>query len=399
MALETVARVAGRVRLRRNRQRRAESGHHWIYEGEIDAVLGSPGAGDVVDVLSARGQFIGRGFFNPHSKIRARVLTHRDELLDRAFFARRIQSAVALRRRVVADATAYRVVFGDGDRLSGLIVDRYGDLLVLQSLSAGIDARQAELVEVLIEHTGATAAYERNDGRTRGLEGLSMRRGRVYGAAPTQVEIREGRARFLVDVERGQKTGWFCDQRENRLAAGSLAGGAEVLDVFCHTGGFGIHALAGGATSVLGIDGSGDAVAAARANAALNGFEGRAEYREADAFDELRRLYAQGRQFDMVILDPPAFARSKEAVGQALAGYKDINLSALGLVRPDGFLVSCSCTWHVDESMLWSAILEAARDARRELRLIEFRSQARDHPMLASMPETRYLKCFIIQVL
>jgi 23S rRNA (cytosine1962-C5)-methyltransferase len=326
------------------------------------------------------------------------VLTHQDEPIDRAFLARRIAGAVALRRRIVADATAYRVVFGDGDRLSGLIVDRYGDVLVLQSLSAGIDARQELLVDLLLDQTGAAAVYERNDGRARGLEGLPLRRGFVRGTAPTAIEIHEGVARFLVDIARGQKTGWFCDQRENRLAAGALARGAEVLDAFCHTGGFGVHALVGGAVSVLGIDGSADALAIAHANTALNGFAGRGDYRGADAFEELRRLYAQGRQFDLVVLDPPAFARSKDAVAGALAGYKDINLSALGLVRPDGFLVSCSCTWRVDEAMLWSAILDAARDARRELRLVEFRSQARDHPMLASMPETRYLKCFIMQV-
>jgi 23S rRNA (cytosine1962-C5)-methyltransferase len=394
----TLESVAGRVRLRRSRQRRAETGHLWIYEGEIEGVEGTPNAGDIVDVLSARGEFIGRGFFNPRSKIRARILTHRDEPLDRDFMARRIERAVALRRRVVTDTTAYRVVFGDGDRLSGLIVDRYGDVLVLQSLSAGIDARQGQLVELLLEHTGAAAVYERNDSRSRTLEGLPLRQGFVRGVAPPQIEIREGRARFLVDLARGQKTGWFCDQRENRLAAGALARGAEVLDVFCHTGGFGLHALIAGATSVLGIDGSTDALALARANAALNEVGDRADYREANAFDELRRLDAAGRRFDLVVLDPPAFARSKDAVAGALAGYKDINLSALGLVRPDGFLVSCSCTWHVDESMLWSAILDAARDAGRELRLLELRSQARDHPMLASMPETRYLKCFIMQV-
>jgi 23S rRNA (cytosine1962-C5)-methyltransferase len=201
-----------------------------------------------------------------------------------------------------------------------------------------------------------------------------------------------------VDIARGQKTGWFCDQRENRLAAGALARGGHVLDAFCHTGAFGIHAALAGAASVTALDESADAIAAARANAERNGVAARFEFRAADAFDDLRRIHAAGRRYDLVILDPPAFARTKDAVPRAVAGYKEINLRAMKLLSPEGLLVSCSCSWHVDEGMFWPTVLDASQDAGRELRLIEFRSQARDHPMLAAMPETRYLKCLILQV-
>lgn len=390
--------VTGRIRLRRNRETRVAGGHLWVYEGEIGAVDGHPAAGEIVDVVTERGRFLGRGYFNAASKIRVRILTRQDEPIDGAFFERRLRAAAALRQRVVSDTTAFRLVFGEGDFLPGLVVDRYGDVLVMQVLTAGMDRLQEVLADLLLGLTGATAIYLRNDAKTRTLEGLPLGQGFLRGGGPTAIEVREGPARFLVDIARGQKTGWFCDQRENRLAAAAMARGAEVLDVFCHTGAFGIHAALGGAASVLGLDGGTEAVETARANAARNSLEARCTYREVDAFDELRRLVASGYRCDLAILDPPAFARTKAAVPNALAGYKEINLQAIKLLRPEGVLVSCSCSWHVDEGMFWSAVLAAAQDAKRDLRLIEFRSQARDHPMLAAMPETRYLKCLILQV-
>jgi 23S rRNA (cytosine1962-C5)-methyltransferase len=394
----TQERVTGRIRLRRGRDGRVAGGHLWVFEGEIEGVDGHPGPGDIVDVVTDRGRYLGRGYTSPASAIRVRLLTREDEPIDDAFFARRLRRAVALRRRVVDHTTAYRLVFGEGDLLPGLVVDRYDDLLVMQALTAGIDRRQALLADHLLAQSGARAVYARNDAKSRVREGLRLDRGFLRGGGSTEVEIREGAARFLVDVERGQKTGWFCDQRENRLAVAGLAAGGEVLDAFCHTGGFGVHAALAGAAAVTGLDESAEAVAAARANAARNRVEGRCAYREADAFEELRRLAAAGYRCDLAILDPPAFARAKAAVPKALAGYKEINLQAMRLIRSEGFLMSCSCSWHVDEGMFWSAVLEAARDAGRDLRLIEFRSQARDHPMLAAMPETRYLKCLILQV-
>lgn len=392
-----VDRVTARVRLRQDREPRITSGHLWVFEREIEAVDGSPQIGDLVDLVSHRGRFLGRGYFNPRSAIRVRLLTHRDEPIDAEFWARRIRAALALRRRVVDGATAYRLVFGEGDMLPGLVADRYADVLVVQTLTAGVDRRRDVIVDALAGLSGASAVYLRNDARSRLREGLPLYRQFARGEASTRIEIAEGPARFSVDIAAGQKTGWFCDQRENRLALAPFAGGARVLDVFCYSGAFGIHAALRGATSVVGLDVSHDAVGLAHAHAALNAVSDRCVFRAADAFDELRALQQAGQRFDLVVLDPPAFARSRRAVPEALAGYKEINLRAIRLLEPDGVLVSCSCSWHVDEQMLWTVILEAAHDARRDLRLIEFRSQARDHPMLAAMPETRYLKCFILQ--
>jgi 23S rRNA (cytosine1962-C5)-methyltransferase len=277
-------------------------------------------------------------------------------------------------------------------------VDRYGDVLVMQTLSFGMARRKERLADLLMKATGAGAVYLRNDVHSLTLEGLPVEQGFLRGDGPTTVEIHEGRARFLVDIKQGQKTGWFCDQRENRLAAASLADGASVLEAFCHTGAFGIQAALNGARSVLGLDVSRDAVVQARDHAARNRVAGRCEYREADAFEELRRIERAGDRFDLVILDPPSFARTKLAVPQALTGYKQINIRALRLVGPEGFLVSCSCSHHVNEEQFRSMLQEAAHDAKRQLRLIERRSQARDHPVLAAMPETQYLKCIIAQV-
>ena len=237
-----------------------------------------------------------------------------------------------------------------------------------------------------------------NDPKSRTLEGLPQERGFAKGSGATTVEITEGQAVFRVDMESGQKTGWFCDQRENRLAAARYAEGAEVLEAFCHTGAFGIHAALAGAASVEGLDVSEDSLAIAREHARMNRVESRCRYRAGDAFDELRVLNKAGQRYDLVMLDPPAFARSQQAVPKALAGYKDINLLGIRLTKPEGFLVTSSCSHHISETQFWDAIRLAARDAKREVRLIEQRGQSGDHPILASMPETRYLKCLILQI-
>jgi 23S rRNA (cytosine1962-C5)-methyltransferase len=268
----------------------------------------------------------------------------------------------------------------------------------MQTLTVGADVRKELLADLLTGLTGAKAVYLRNDPHSRELEGLPRHQGFLRGEADLRQEVQEGPARFLVDVQRGQKTGWFCDQRENRLSVAGLAAGGEALEVFCYTGGFGVHAALAGAASVLGVEISEEAVELAQENARRNGVQDRCTYRVGNAFDELRALYRAGRQFDWVVLDPPAFARRKDAVPRALAGYRDVNLWALKLLRPGGFLVTCSCSYHVDEAALWSVVLDAAQDAGRRLRLVEQRSQARDHPALAAMPETRYLKCFVLQV-
>jgi 23S rRNA (cytosine1962-C5)-methyltransferase len=377
----------------------AGSGHLWIYAGFIHAVRGQPASGDLVDVVMPNGRFYARGLYNPDSKIRVRVLTFQDEPINPAFWKARIAQAVRLRARIVSETTAYRLIYGEADLLPGLIVDRYDNVLVMQTLSSGMDRRKEMLADLVCEATGVTRVYLRNDAKSRLLEGLSPLTGFLRGGGETTIEVREGTARFLVDIAHGQKTGWFCDQRENRLAAARLTAGKEVLEVFCHTGAFGIHAALAGATRVEGLDVSDEALVLAREHARLNGVHERCSYRSVDAFDELRRLEHAGRQFDVLFLDPPAFARSKQAVPRALAGYKDINLLGIRLTRSEGIVVTSSCSHHVSDADLWKAIGRAAHDAKRPVRLLEQRGQASDHPILAAMPETRYLKCFILQVL
>jgi 23S rRNA (cytosine1962-C5)-methyltransferase len=387
------------AQVRLNTQRGPDGpGHLWIYAGHLSQVVGQPVAGDLIDVLTPNGRFYGRGFFNPESKIRVRLLTFENEPIDEAFWTKRIQQAIRLRQRLVTKTNAYRVIYGEGDRLPGLIVDRYDQTLVMQTLSVGMDRLKELLANLLMKELKVERVYLRNDAKSRQLEGLPSGKGFLRGSGATQVDIQEGEARFLVDIEQGQKTGWFCDQRENRLAAAKLAQGAEVLEVFCHTGAFGIHAALAGAASVEGLDVSEESLLLAREHAVRNHVEARCTYRKADAFEELRKLVKGEKRFDLVMLDPPAFARSKQALSGALAGYKDINLLGLRLLKPEGFLVTSSCSHPVSEHDLWTSIRLAARDAKREIRLIEQRGQSADHPILASMPETRYLKCFILQV-
>ena len=388
----------GRVRLSRTRAVE-ELGHLWIYAGYVEEVSGELVSGDVVDVMAPNGRFYARGLYNPASKIRVRILTFDDEPVTEQFWRGRLSQAVRLRRRVVNGTNAYRLIYGEADRLPGLVVDRYDDVLVMQTLSSGMDRRKELLADLLCQESGATRVYLRNDAKSRTLEGLSLERGFLRGGGATTVDIQEGPARFFVDIERGQKTGWFCDQRENRLVTARFAAGAEVLEVFAHTGAFGIHAALTGAKSVEGLDVSEEALALARNHARLNKVDDRCVYRSADAFEEMRKLERSGRRYDLVLLDPPAFARSKQAVPRALAGYKDVNLLGMRLTKPEGFLVTSSCSHHVTEQELWTGIRLAARDVKRQVRLLEQRGQAGDHPILAAMPETRYLKCFILQVL
>ena len=377
----------------------AGTGHLWIYAGFVHAVRGQPVTGDLVDVVMPSGRFYARGLYNPASKIRVRILTFQEEPITPAFWRERIAQAVRLRTRIASETTAYRLIYGEADRLPGLIVDRYDDVLVMQTLSSGMDRRKEMLADLLCEATTSARVYLRNDAKSRLLEGLSPVTGFLRGDGSTTIEVREGAARFLVDIARGQKTGWFCDQRENRLAAARLTAGKQVLEVFCHTGAFGIQAALAGASHVEGLDVSEEALILAREHARLNGVQERCSYRAADAFEELRRLEQTGRQFDVVLLDPPAFARSKQAVPRALAGYKDINLLGIRLTKPEGIVVTSSCSHHVSDADLWKAVGRAAQDAKRSVRLLEQRGQASDHPILATMPETRYLKCLIMQVL
>jgi 23S rRNA (cytosine1962-C5)-methyltransferase len=380
------------------RDARIRAGHRWVYRNEIARLDGAALDGDAVEVHAAGGRVLGIGLLNTRSAIAIRLLASPGELVDEAFFRERLARAIAVRRRFVGETTACRLVFGESDGLPGLVVDRYGDVLVLQTLTLGMDRRKDMLARLLRDLLAPRGIFARNDPAVRRLEGLPRDTGWLTGAGATEVLIEEDGVRFVVDVARGQKTGFFLDQRENRRHVAALARGGAMLDVFSYTGAWALHALARGAASAVGIEASLDAVKTGERNAALNGAGDRYRPRVANAFDELRRLCAEPARWDLVVLDPPAFVKTRAALAAGLAGYKEINLRALKLVAPGGWLVTCSCSFHVDEAALLGTVWEASRDARRYIRLVESRSQARDHPVHPAMPETRYLKCLIFAV-
>jgi len=389
-----------KARLIPGRPREERRLHPWIYRGEIAEITGNPAPGDVLDVVDARGRFVGRGYWNPSSQIAIRILSREEgEAIDRDFFYRCLKTALAYRAVVVEEDTdACRLVNAEADFLPGLIVDRYGEYLVVQSLTLGIEKYKETVVDLLAELLSPAGIYERNDAGVRELEGLPLTKGVVYGACPPEVGFVEYGLSFWADIVNGQKTGFFLDQRENRRAVARYARGRRVLDCFCYAGGFAVHAAAAGAAEVVAVDISADALRWAARHAAANGVDGRCRFVEANAFDYLRSLVKAGESFDLVILDPPSFTKAKEAVPGAIRGYKEINLRALKLLKPGGYLATCSCSYHVAEDLFLAVVAAAARDARRELRLVEVRRQARDHPMLLAAPETYYLKCAIFQV-
>ncbi len=351
-----------------------------------------------MSVRSASGRHLGTGWLNMRSAIAVRLSTQEDRDIDETFLADRLRHALALRGRLATSGGACRLVYSEGDYLPGLIVDRYADLLVVQTLTLAMDRRKDLLVRLLSEMVQPRGIYARNDPAVRRLEGLPREQGWLAGGGPTEIEIEEDESRFLVDVAQGQKTGFFLDQRENRTRIAPLARGARVMDCFAYTGAWGIRAARHGAASVVGVESSDVALALAARNAALNGCADRCQWLCENAFDALRRLAAGGPAFDLAILDPPAFVKTRSALAQGLGGYKEINLRVLKALRPDGWLITCSCSYHVDEPTLTRVVWDAARDARRTIRIVESRSQARDHPVHPAMPETRYLKCLVIAV-
>ena len=383
--------------LRKTRETRVRGGHPWIYASEIERVDGAFENGDIVDVKDFRGKFIGRGFYNPRSQISLRILTRNDEPCDRAFFERRIRDAWAYRQRL-CDPQSCRLIYSESDFLPGLVVDKFADTLVIQSLSLGVERIKETLCDLLMEVVAPAGIYERSDVPVRRLEGMELTTGLLRGAVPECVDMVENGIHFLVDVRGGQKTGFFLDQKENRAAIAPLCPNARVLDCFCHNGSFSLHAAKYGAASVLGVDISEDALAVARENARINGLDN-VVFEAHNCFDHLRALTEAKEQFDLVILDPPAFTKTRSAVESALRGYKEINLRGLRLVKPGGFLVTCSCSQHVHSDMFIDMFNQAARDARRKVRMVEFRTQGHDHPILPAAPETQYLKCLIAQVL
>ncbi|HJU53264.1 MAG TPA: class I SAM-dependent rRNA methyltransferase [Pyrinomonadaceae bacterium] len=373
---------------------RARAGHLWIYRSDVRDARDAPG-GSVVGVRDERGRFVGMALYSSRSEISLRLLTLAEEEIDREWWRARLRAAALRREGIAPVANAYRLVYSEGDLLPSLIVDVYGDVLVLQTLSQGTEALKEMLVGLLVEEFNPRAVVERNDVRVRALEGLELRAGVVYGDAPEELEIVQHGVRFLIHPLGGQKTGSFLDQRENRLAARRLARG-RALDCFTFNGAFALH-LAETCESVVALDISGEAVQAARRNAELNG-AGHVEFREANVFDALREMEAAGERFDTIVLDPPAFAKNRASVKAAARGYKEINLRALKLLNPDGLLVTCTCSYHMSEQLFLEIVADAGRDARRRVQLIEKRIQSSDHPVLFGVPETYYLKCVIARV-
>lgn len=391
--------VTTKVFLRKGAQYRVESGHPWVYQSELDYIDGDFVPGDIVDVYNAKQRFIGRGYINPRSQIIVRLLTREQETIDRDFFKKRIQTAWEYRQRVSNEPEYCRLVYGEADFLPALIVDKFGPYLVIQTLALGIDVHKETIVSVLEELFQPAGIYERNDVPVRRLEGLPEQKGFIKGPFPTEIEVRENGIPFLADVANGQKTGFFYDQRENRVFLKHVAPGAEILDCFCHTGSFAVHAALYGAKQITSIDISEEAIALARQNAERNGVADVCDFQVANAFDALRTMSDEKRQFDVVILDPPAFTKSRSSIEGAARGYKEINLRGLKMVRPGGFLVTCSCSYHMDKELFKAIIVDAARDARRLIRLVEYRTQAKDHPILPAAPETEYLKFMMVQVM
>ncbi len=385
------------VTLRKTRETRVRGGHPWIYASEIEKVEGAFENGDIVDVADFRGKFIGRGFYNPASQISLRILTRNDEPCDRAFFERRVRDAWEY-RKLLCDPESCRLIYSESDFLPGLVVDKFSDILVLQSLSLGIERIKDMLCDILMQVVQPAGIWERSDVPVRRLEGLEQTTGLLRGEVPDAVEMVENGIRFLVDVKHGQKTGFFLDQKQNRAAIAPLCKGARVLDCFCHNGSFSLHAAKYGAADVLGVDISEEALEVARQNARLNGFEN-VRFEAHNCFDLLRELTDAGELYDLVILDPPAFTKNKAAVQSAMRGYKEINLRGLKLTRPGGFLVTCSCSQHVLPEMFQDVINQAARDAKKRIRLVEYRTQGYDHPILPQSVETKYLKTMILQVM
>jgi len=372
---------------------RLRSGHPWIYRTDVVSVRAS--AGEIVQVRGGRGRILGSALFSDRSQITLRVLAYGDEIADEALLRRRIGQAIAFRETLQIDATAYRLVHGEADLLPSLVVDRYGDYLVVQALSQGMDRLLPSVVSALAETLAPRGILARNDPRARTLEGLEQRVEVLHGEVPESVSVTESGIEYDVDLRRGQKTGLFLDQRENRMAAATYARG-RLLDCFSYNGGFAL-VLGRRCDETIAFDVSEDAVERVKRNSARNGV--RVDARVGNVFDELRGLDRLGERFDTIVLDPPAFAKNKAAVPNARAGYKEINLRALKLLRPGGTLVTCSCSYNIDEAAFAEIVYDASVDAQAHVSVVEKRMQGRDHPVLLGTPETYYLKCFILRKL
>ena len=391
--------MSSKFYLYKGKGRRAEAGHAWIYTDEIEEYDGEYTNGDIVEVYNFRHDFIGKGFINDISKITIRILTTDiNEAIDEEFFKKRLNTAWEYRKKVI-DTSSCRFIFGEADFLPGLTIDKYEDYYVIQSLALGIDKYKSIIVKILTEEYGAKGIYERSEASVRKLEGMEPFKGFLTEPFDTTIQITENGVKYMVDLENGQKTGFFLDQKENRKAIHRLCKDADVLDCFTHTGSFALNAGIAGAKSVLGVDVSQFAIDLATANAELNELGETVKFECHNVFDVLPTWAKEGKQFDVVILDPPAFTKSKDTVGGATRGYKEINLRGLKLVKPGGFFATCSCSHFMTPELLHDTIAEAAGDAHRTIRQVEYRTQAADHPILWNSDGSYYLKFYIFQVM
>lgn len=386
-----------KVVLKRKIAQRIANGHPWIFGNEIDKTEGAIEPGTITDVFYHDGKFAGRGYINPQSQIMVRLLTRKKETIDEQFFYKRISEAWEYRKKIGFTENC-RLIFGEADEMPALIIDKFNDYFVIQTLAYGIDVWKSAIVKALQQIFSPKGIYERNDVPVRELEGLPQQKGFLTAPFDTNIIIKENGLQFHVDIENGQKTGYFLDQRDNRREIQHIVKGAEVLGAFTYTGTFEIHAAHYGAKSVYGIDISENAVAQANRNAALNGFENICKFEAVNAFDALKNWSKEGRQYDVVMLDPPAFTKSRENIQKALTGYKEINLRGMKLLRSGGFLVTSSCTNLVSPELFLQTIDMAAKDARKKIKQVIFCAQASDHPIVWGVENTNYLKFLIVEV-
>jgi 23S rRNA (cytosine1962-C5)-methyltransferase len=391
------------VTLKKGEGRTLKAGGAWVYDNEIDSIMGSFENGDIVTVHDFDGYFLGYGFINTKSKITVRILSRKkDTVIDDAFLEERVQAAWDYRKQVI-DTGSCRLIFGEADFLPGIVVDKFADVLVVESLALGIDKLKQQILDAVkrvLAKDGITVRgiYERSDAKVREQEGMERYKGFIGEPFDTRVEIVENGVKYIVDVEDGQKTGFFLDQKKNRAAMHSVCKGKRVLDCFTHTGSFALNAGIAGATEVIGVDASELGVEQARENARLNGLEDKVSFVCADVFDFLPALEEKGEKFDVVILDPPAFTKSRNSIKNAVKGYREINVRGMKLVKDGGFLATCSCSHFMDPELFHKTIMEAARGAHKRLRQVEFRTQAPDHPILWAADSSYYLKFYIFQV-
>ncbi len=386
-----------RIVLRKKEDHRIAAGHPWVFSNEIQTIEGSPGPGDVVEVQNAGGRTLGVGFYQPHSLIAVRLLSTRIEEIDPPFLRNRIARALRLREQIYHDSSVYRLVHGESDFLPGLVIDRFQDVCVIQTFSFGMDARQNTICDALEELLHPRSIVERNESPLRALESLPERRGPLRGEAGP-VEIEEHGIRYSLHPLEGQKTGFFLDQRENRLLTQKYSRGARVLDCFCNDGGFALNAARGGATAVLAIDASEEETRRGERNAQLNDIT-TVTFETDDVFTRLRSLREKDERFDLIILDPPSFTRSRKNVPAAKRGYRELHEGALRLLRPEGLLITSSCSHHIEPDTFMQVIQDAAFRCGRSLQTLDWRGAAPDHPTLPAVPETRYLKLGVFRAL